>query len=128
MFYGAGGRTFIKAKQLRKSMTKAELLLWKRLNNNQLGGIRFRRQHPIANYIVDFYCHSYKLVIEVDGDYHTSEDQMKHDKKRDLTLKNLGLSILRFTNQDVHQNIDQVITKIKENLIEPSQHKPPKEV
>ena len=116
MFYGAGGRTFVKAKQLRKNMTKTESLLWERLSNNQLDGIRFRRQHPIANYIVDFYCHKYKLVIEVDGEYHRTKDQMIHDQKRDSTLKNLGLSILRFTNQEVHQNIDKVITKIRESL------------
>ena len=119
MFYGAMGRTFRKAGQLRKKMTGAETLLWERLNNNRLNGIRFRRQHPIANYIVDFYCHKYKLVIEVDGDYHKSKDQMQYDQKRDAILRSLGLSILRFTNNQVCHNIEKVIAKILRSCPQP---------
>jgi very-short-patch-repair endonuclease len=70
MWKGAPESSFAKAKALRKDETQAEKILWAKLRNNQLKGYKFRRQHPIGLYIVDFYCHQLKLVIEIDGDYH----------------------------------------------------------
>ena len=74
MFYGAKRSIFQNAKELREKMTGAEIQLWSRLNKSQLG-VRFKRQHPIDIFIADFYCHKYKLVVEVDGEYHNDEDQ-----------------------------------------------------
>ena len=72
MFYGAKRNIFQRAKELRKNMTVTEQLLWRRLNKKQLG-VRFKRQHPIDIFIADFYCHQYKLVVEVDGEYHKEQ-------------------------------------------------------
>lgn len=74
MFYGAKRSIFEKAKELRENMTVAEKQLWSRLNASQLN-VRFKRQHPIDIFIADFYCHKFKLVVEVDGEYHNDEDQ-----------------------------------------------------
>jgi cyclase len=73
MFYGASKLIFQKAEELRKNMTHAELLMWGILKGNQLG-VKFRRQHPVSFYIVDFYCHELKLVIEVDGSIHDVDE------------------------------------------------------
>ncbi|GAB4246991.1 MAG: hypothetical protein Tsb0034_26070 [Ekhidna sp.] len=70
MFYGATPSIFEKAKMLRQNMTRQELILWKELSANKLLGLRFKAQHPIGNFIADFYCHKLKLVIEIDGDSH----------------------------------------------------------
>ena len=78
MFYGAKRKIFERAKELRENMTDAEKILWTRLKSNQLG-VRFKSQHPINIFIVDFYCHKYKLVIEVDGDYH--KEQKDYDEE-----------------------------------------------
>ncbi len=72
MYYGAKKETFILARELRKSLTEAERVLWSKLRNKKIEGLIFRRQHPIDIYIVDFYCHKYKMVIEVDGEIHNN--------------------------------------------------------
>ncbi len=110
MFKGAPRESFLKAEILRKNMTPAEKILWDRLK--ELHGIKFRRQHPIHLFIVDFYCHKYKLVIEVDGDYHNSKVQNEKDSSRTELLVFQDLSILRFPNQEVLNNTDAVIDKI----------------
>jgi very-short-patch-repair endonuclease len=98
---------------LRKNGTKAEKILWQRLSNSQLNGLRFKRQHPISNFIADFYCHKCKLVIEIDGSYHEQDEQKKYDENRDQVMREFGLTILRFTNEDVIESLDEVISKIK---------------
>ena len=113
MFYNASSEIFQKAEMLRKNMTKAETVLWERLRKNQLG-VRFKAQHPIERYIVDFYCHKAKLVIEVDGEIH--KFQKEYDLGREAELEKYGLKILRFTNKDIFNKIDLVIEKIKMNL------------
>lgn len=110
MFKGAPKESFLKAEILRKNMTPAEKKLWERLN--KLQGIKFRRQHPLHLFIVDFYCHEYKLVIEVDGKYHNSNEQKEKDSERTDLLVFQDLSIMRFTNQEVLDNTDAVIDKI----------------
>src|SRR5688500_8665320 len=96
MFFGASASIFEKAKELRNNMTESEKIVWERLNNNKLKGYKFRRQHPISNFIADFYCHKAQLVIELDGRIHNNPEQRNYDSGREFELKELGLMILRF--------------------------------
>ena len=100
------------AKYNRKHPTEAEALLWKYLRGKQLG-VRFRRQHPVYDYIPDFVCLSLNLIIEVDGDYHLAEEQQLSDRERDAYLQHFGFHIIRFSNEEVLQNPDKVLNKIK---------------
>jgi very-short-patch-repair endonuclease len=101
-------------KELRNKATYAEKLLWSSLNKSQLEGRKFPRQYSIGYYIVDFYCPSEKLVVELDGDDHFTEEGIKYDKRRDEFLTSQGLKIIRFENQEVLYNISYIIKKIKE--------------
>jgi very-short-patch-repair endonuclease len=113
MFYGAKRTIFQNACELRKSMTHAEKLLWERLNKNQLG-VRFKAQHPIDIFIVDFYCHKHRLVVEVDGEIHLL--QKEYDEGRTAELERFDLKLIRFTNDEVENDIDRVVEKIKHFL------------
>lgn len=113
MFLGASGVNFVNAKQHRNNPTEAEVILWYYLSKNQLG-VRFRRQHPILNYIADFYCHSARLIIEVDGAIHNF--QQEYDQLRDAELLINGIKTIRFTNNQVLKETEQVINTIKEQL------------
>lgn len=116
-FYANMNPTMIgKVRELRKNMTKAEHKLWQNLRRKEIIGARFRRQHPIDRFILDFYCHSAKLVIEVDGEYHNDMDQQVYDEGRTNELMEMGLEIIRFTNDEVESNIENVTEKIKEKL------------
>jgi very-short-patch-repair endonuclease len=97
--------------ELRNNQTEPEQRLWHRLRANQLG-VKFRRQHGIGSYIVDFYCPERKLVVEVDGDSHFTAEAEEYDQIRDRYMQQLGLTVLRFTNQQVIQQLDDVVTKI----------------
>lgn len=114
MWKGAPPQIFQNAKKLRNNPTLAEDRLWIELRNNQLEGFKFRRQHPLSIYIADFYCHKLKLVIEVDGDYHQVEEQLLLDKKRTENIEFQGLKVIRFTNDEIMNNLLEVIFKIKE--------------
>ena len=103
------------ARTLRKNSTEAEKLLWSRIRNGALENYKFRRQHPIAPYIADFFCVQRKLIVEVDGGQHTPEA----DKDRSLFLEKAGFKILRFWNNEVLENIDGVLLKILEVLKTP---------
>ena len=116
MFYGASAEIFRIAEVLRKNMTPAEVELWEALKGNKLNGAKFRRQHPISQFIVDFYCHKYRLVIELDGSVHDLEDQKERDVGREAMLKDLGLKVIRFSNTKVKNNLNQVLTNISEYL------------
>jgi len=116
MFYGANKNAFRKAFLLRNKETETEKILWQLLNKNQLSGFRFKRQHPIGDYIADFYCHKAKLVIEIDGEYHNSREQKLYDDNREKTFEELGLVVLRFSDEEIFQSIDRVIQTIKNNL------------
>jgi very-short-patch-repair endonuclease len=113
MFCGAKRTIFQNACELRQNMTKAEMHLWERLNKKQLG-VRLKAQHPIDIFVVDFYCHQYCLVIEVDGEIHLS--QKDYDQGRTAELERFDLKILRFTNEEVLNNIDRVVDEIKKYL------------
>ena len=100
MHYGAHPLIFRKAAELRNKMTFAEGLLWNYLKANEWG-YKFRRQHPLFMYVADFYCHQLKLIIEIDGSIHELEDVKRNDAIRENHLKNLGLKIIRFKNEEV---------------------------
>jgi len=102
-----------RAKAMRSNMTPAESKLWYHLRRNNLANFHFRRQQIIGSYIVDFYCHSANLVVELDGSGHL--DQVAYDQKRDDTLAGLGLRVLRFYNSDVIEDIDKVLEVILEH-------------
>ena len=113
MFYGADRIIFENAKALRNNLTQEEKVLWGRLKE-RFPDYKFRRQHPISDYIADFYCHKLKLVIEVDGSIHLLEENQKLDKLRQNALENLGIRVLRFTNDHVTNEIEAVLTRIDE--------------
>jgi very-short-patch-repair endonuclease len=103
---------------LRKRLTPAEAALWSLLKNRQAFGLKFRRQTSIENYIVDFYCPEYKIVIELDGEPHFTEEQATKDQKRDKRLIELGHKILRFENLIVFDHPDFIFDDIK-SLMQP---------
>jgi very-short-patch-repair endonuclease len=103
-----------RAKELRHQMTKEEEVLWEHLRANRLEGFHFRRQQIIDGFIVDFYCHSAKLVIEVDGKIH--DNQTEYDAHRDQILKARNLQVLCITNTEIHTNLDAVLQSIKNHL------------
>ncbi len=99
-----------KAKEFHQNLTPSEALLWSRLRASRLGGFHFRRQQVIEPYIVDFYCHSASLVVEVDGDIHAF--QKGYDLECDQYLKELGYSVLRLTNDQIEKNLDGALEQI----------------
>ena len=113
--YGATKRIFINAKALRNRETFAEKLLWSRLRNKQLG-YHFRRQHPLSNYVVDFFCEQLKLVIEVDGSIHADPQVALDDQNKELSLRSEGLEIIRFTNDAIIKDVNAVVENIKEKI------------
>ena len=93
-------------------MTPAESILWEKLRANRLNGLHIRRQHPISKYIVDFYCHAFQLVIEIDGEIHQTKDQKERDKSRQEDLEDLGMHVLRFSNEEVLQELPDLLNRI----------------
>jgi very-short-patch-repair endonuclease len=118
MFYNAKPHIFEKAKILRKHMTSSEQRLWECLKGKQILELRFRPQHPLDTYIADFYCHPIKLVIEVDGGYHKTNDQIEYDIEREAVLIEMGIKVVRYTNDEVDRDIDNVINQIKAICLE----------
>jgi very-short-patch-repair endonuclease len=104
------------AKQLRKNLTPAEQQLWQALRGGELAGLKFRRQHPVGNFILDFYCAAHKLVIEVDGGIH--ETQIEYDAARTTEIESYGYTIVRFTNEVVLHQLETVLAEILQ-VIEP---------
>lgn len=107
------------AKYLRKNQTEAERILWNAVRSKRLGGHKFRRQHPIGEYIVDFVCLERKLVIEVDGGHHADGAQKSHDGRRDAWLEGRGYSVVRIWNMDVLNNLEGVLEFVSETLRTP---------
>ena len=105
-------------KELRNNLTPAEAALWNILKNNQLKGRKFRRQHSIENYIVDFFCPSEKLIIELDGQVHFNNNASFGDADRDARLAELGYVVLRFENKDVFKSEEWVIAEIEKHFKE----------
>ena len=98
------------ARHLRQQLTPAEATLWEALRGRQLGGLKFRRQHPVGRFIVDFYCPSCKLVVEVDGSIHAR--QQAYDRVRTDQLQTFGYCVLRFTNDEVMNDLATVLSRI----------------
>lgn len=98
--------------ELRNSATETEQLLWEQLRSEKLG-VKFRRQHSIGNYIADFYCPSKKLVIEIDGSQHYTDEGLGYDKVRDEFIESLGIKIIRFSNREILEDMAVVLEKIK---------------
>ena len=115
-----GPRPKANRKELRANQTEAERLLWYRLGSRQLGGAKFRRQHPIGPYIVDFYCPAERLAVELDGEGHAAPAQMERDRERTAYLEAFGIRVLRFANLDVIQRTDSVLEAIMGTLTLPS--------
>lgn len=107
----------IRARELRQQQTPAEQVLWECLRDRRLCDAKFRRQHNIGRFIADFYCHSAKLVIELDGSVHNS--QVEQDQERDAWMRSHGITVLRFRNQEVFDDLERVLLRIAEILPSP---------
>ena len=103
-------------RELRKQPTYVETLLWARLKGSQLAGRKFRRQHSIGVYILDFYCPAERLCLEIDGAVHGRSDAVLHDKERDETLAQLFIKTIRFSNDEVETDINTVLQRIKHSF------------
>ena len=105
------------ARKNRLVLTDAEMVLWEYLRRNALG-VRFRRQFIIGDFIADFACIEKRLVVEVDGLYHLTDEQMEEDRKRTYHISQFGFRVIRFTNEEIMTDINKVVAKIKESLYE----------
>jgi very-short-patch-repair endonuclease len=106
-------------RDLRRRSTKEEEILWSNIRGNKLG-YKFKRQHSIGGYILDFYCSECKLIIEIDGVSHNTKEAREYDKIRDTYFKELGYTTIRFLNMEVKNEIEKVLLKIKYYLVFPS--------
>ena len=107
---GVSSEMYARSKELRRVMTPAETILWKELRTNKLNGLHFRRQQVIDRFIVDFYCHQYELIVEVDGDIH--ELQKGYDAERESYLNERGFRVIRFRNEEIMNDLQGVLKKI----------------
>lgn len=103
-------------KELRNNATPAERLLWSILQHSNLGGYKFRRQHSVGPYILDFYCPEVRLAVELDGDSHFTDDAVVYDQERTAYLNGLHITVLRFLNTDVFENLTMVGERILERI------------
>ena len=122
MHAGAIKPLYQRARELRNNATHAESILWTYLKGKPLG-YKFRRQHPFSIYILDFYCHPLKLVIEVDGSIHNYSDVKLNDEQRQATLQNDGLTVLRFQNDEITKTPEKVILEIENFLLKKKNEK-----
>lgn len=99
-------------------MTKSEIVLWNALKGRQLAGLKFRRQHPLGPYVVDFYCLSRRLAVEVDGGVHAIEDRALRDEQRDAWIRAQGIRVLRVTNDLVMTNAEAALRLIERVALE----------
>lgn len=106
----------VNRKALRKKLTPAEAFLWKELKGKKFDGHKFRRQHSIDHYIVDFYCATEKLIIELDGEVHMNPTAAEYDEKRSDYLENMGFTVIRFENKMAFDALPSVLREIKDHL------------
>lgn len=104
-----------KARTLRRENTEAEKILWKALRNNSLG-VKWRRQHPIDMFILDFYAPSLKIAIELDGSQHSIKENKEYDSDRTNYLKSKNIKVLRFWNSEIEKDLEKVLDKIKKTI------------
>ncbi|HLP51659.1 MAG TPA: endonuclease domain-containing protein [Chitinophagales bacterium] len=117
LFQGAQPHKFEFAREMRRSSTDAEEKLWKFIRDRKLSAAKFRRQHAISFFVLDFYCHEVKLCVEVDGGIHKDSENRKYDEARTIALKELGITVVRFSNEAVEKDITTVLDAIDSNLI-----------
>ena len=106
----------ILARNLRKNSTIQERRLWNLLKNRQFHNLKFKRQHPIGDYIVDFICKEVKVIIEIDGGQHNELENINYDKVRTEFLNSLGYKVIRFWNNEVYENIESVLSKLEQEI------------
>lgn len=106
--------TITLARSLRRSMTRSEQRLWLAVRGKQLGGVKFRRQHVLGPYVVDFFCSARRLAIEIDGGVHQDDEQQVHDARRDAWMHGQGVRVLRIPDKLVRDNIEAVLRLIAE--------------
>ena len=111
---GAIGKLYQYGRELRQESTEAEKLMWAELRNKKLNGLKFRRQHPLDKFIVDFYCNERKLVIELDGGVHDEKINKEYDESRTAMLAGLNIIVLRFKNEEVINDMQGVLKKIRD--------------
>ena len=111
---GAIGKLYQYGRELRQELTQAEKKLWAEIRNKKLNGLKFRRQHPVDKFVLDFYCHERKLAIELDGSIHDVKINQEYDEARTAMLGGLGIYTLRFRNDEVINSIESVLQKISE--------------
>ena len=116
LFYGANSKLFEFSKALRKNQTETEEIIWQCLRNRKLLNFKFRRQHAVHKFIADFYCHEAKLIIEIDGGIHNNPENQEYDQNRTIELMKIGITVIRFTNEEVNNSLDRVINAIKSCL------------
>ena len=114
MYYGAHAKLFRYAKEMRLNPTQAEDRLWNVVKQLPFSEFKFRRQHPISKFIADFYSHQLKLVIEIDGGYHLNRDQMEFDSFRDDDMKQFGILVLRFSNDNVLNDTSEISMRLED--------------
>ena len=102
------------SRKLRLNLTPSEQILWNKLRKRQIGGYKFRNQHPVYRYILDFYCHSKKIAIEIDGEIH--KERKDYDQYRDQYLQNAGIETLRFSIDEIKNHLSAVLIKIEKTL------------
>jgi very-short-patch-repair endonuclease len=112
------------AKNLRRNQTKVEKILWSKIRNRQIEGVKFRRQEPINGYIVDFVCLESKLILELDGGHHNNIQRKIYDKLRTSSLNHIGFKVLRIWNSEIIGNIDGVLEYIRTEVKTSSQPSP----
>jgi len=117
MYFGASKELILFSRYLRQHMTPAEKVLWEHIRNKSFG-YKFRNQHALYKYVVDFFCFELLLFIEVDGSIHTLTEIALNDKDRESNLLSLGLHIIRFTNEEIFTNIEKVLADIKQIISE----------
>jgi very-short-patch-repair endonuclease len=105
-----------KRRLLRNNTTRAEEYLWESIRNKKIEGYRFLRQYSVGYYVLDFYCPSLKLAIEVDGATHLTKDEKEYDKNRQSEIENLNIKFLRFTNKQIINNLSKVVEEIKDRV------------
>ncbi len=111
-----------RAKELHKEITEAEKILWQSLRANRLNGWHFRRQQIIGKFFADFYCHAAALVVELDGEIHKS--QQEYDNERTELIRDFGIEVIRFNNEEVLNQLPQVLQKIDHHCREQANKKP----
>ena len=110
------------ARNLRKNSTIQERRLWNLLKNRQFHNLKFKRQQPIGDYIVDFICKEAKIIIEIDGGQHNEPENIEYDKTRTEYLNTLGYKVIRFWNNEIYENIEGVVLRLKEDINPHQEH------